>query len=148
MCHVQTFPLATCARSDPHRLTPPPARSAFENELARAAEDQALVLVEYYQPRCMSCRALRAKFDTLARNRPDIRLFEVNTLSSGGKDILEAVPRPKALPTISLYAGTKRAVDAPTWTGVVQPKEWKSVLEIVDEYDEASDGESEDVRLA
>merc|ERR1712196_473265 len=95
----------------------------FEEELDAA---DGLVLLEYYQPNCRSCRALSPKLDQLARTRPELRVFNVNTVSAGGKAFVAKVERPQALPFVSLYRHGERV-----WGGVVTAKAWSEVLNAI-----------------
>ena len=107
---------------------PLPDLAAFEREMASAASDGCAMVVSYTQPRCMSCKALEPKLSTFARqDRGDVRLFAVNTLSAGGKDILEVVGQPEALPTVSIYANGELSS-----TGVVTVKEFSDLCDRIE----------------
>jgi thioredoxin-like negative regulator of GroEL len=110
--------------------------AALEEEISSASADGCLMLLDFYQPRCMSCRALGAKLDALARSRPELRVYNVNILSDGGKEIVASLAtRPTALPTVAIYAAGEMV-----WCEVVsvKPREgiagWDALLEAVDEH--------------
>ena len=94
----------------------------FEQAVAWCKEDETLMLVEYTQPRCNACRAIAQKLDRLGRNYP-IRVFNVDAVSSGGKEITRQTGRPKALPRLDLYKDGLRIYEA-----VHTVNEWKSLM--------------------
>ena len=94
----------------------------FQQAIDWCKSEETLMLVEYTQPRCNACRAIAAKLEQLGRNYP-IRVFNVDAVTPGGKEITRLTGRPKALPRIDIYKDGLRMYDA-----VHTVNEWKSLM--------------------
>ena len=111
-----------------------PMRDAveFAQALASSAEADALMVVEYMQPRCVACKALAPKLDKLARSRDPnsgTRFFAVNALPAMGRALADenAV---EALPTVAVYKGGEQVLQR-----TLAVKEWSEFVEALEEFE-------------
>ena len=106
--------------------------ASFAQELASSAAADALMVVEYMQPRCAACKALAPKLSALARSRdPDngTRFFAVNALPASGRALADenAV---EALPTVAVYKGGEQVLQR-----TLAVKEWSEFVEALEEFE-------------
>ena len=98
----------------------------FETQ-RKATEDGSVMLISYARPRCQACHALSLKLGSLARRAPpNLNIFAVDTVSPGGKEVMQRAHFGKTLtkfPTVSLYAGGnlmyEETVTVSGWKGLI-----------------------------
>ena len=106
--------------------------ASFTRELASAAEMDALMVVEYMQPRCVACKALGPKLDKLARSRnPDsgTRFFAVNALPAMGRALADENDV-EALPTVAVYKDGEKLLQR-----TLAVKEWPDFVRALEEFE-------------
>ena len=95
----------------------------FEEALEACRVDDVLMIVEYTQPRCNACRAMSQKLQQLSDVPQHVRIFNVDTTSSGGREITASDGVPKALPRLDIY---KEGVKA--YGGVFTVRQWNDLM--------------------
>ena len=94
----------------------------FEEALEACRVDDVLMIVEYTQPRCNACRAMSQKLQQLS-HLPELRIFNVDTTTSGGRAITASAGVPQALPRLDIYKeGLKM------YGGVFTVRQWNDLM--------------------
>ena len=95
---------------------------SFEMAVADSAKYDILTIVEYTQPRCMACRAMSMKLDTLAKNH-DIRVLNVDVVRESGRAITATTGKATEFPRLDIYKMGERV-----YSGVFLAKDWRALM--------------------
>ena len=80
------------------------SRDDFTRELSDAKQGNALLIVKLSHPQCRTCRAMQIKLSQLARQRPQLRIFDVDVSTDEGAAVARmAGGFPKQMPTIAVF---------------------------------------------